>query len=59
MTLSLLIRVPIRDENFQVKMLSERGDAFSLSELILKLQLTYYIIDVYKSSTARNVNREN
>ena len=55
-TLPLLFRVPNRDENFQVNMLSERGEATSLSELILKLQLTYYTKDVYKSSTATNVN---
>ena len=55
-TLPLLFGVPNRDENFQVNMLSERGEATSLSELILKLQLTYYTKDVYKSSTATNVN---
>ena len=55
-TLPLLFRVSNRDENFQVNMLSERGEATSLSELILKLQLTYYTKDVYKSSTATNVN---
>ena len=55
-TLPLLFRVPNRDENFQVNMLSERGEATSLSELILKLQLTYYTKDVYKSSTTTTVN---
>ena len=48
-TLPLLFGVPNRDENFQVNMLSERGEATSLSELIYWSYSWHITLKMYTS----------